>query len=124
MYQLIIATALLFLALLPLLMVVANLAEFKRAPTTGKEEQQISTSVQISVLIPARNEERSIGQALESIVKQSGVKTEVLVLNDHSIDILPKSYAPSPVVTLRSTCLNRWIFRRMEWQAARLLAVS
>lgn len=40
----------------------------------------------ISVLIPARNEERSIRQCVESILKQDYPNFEVIVLNDNSED--------------------------------------
>jgi hypothetical protein len=40
----------------------------------------------ISVLIPARNEERSIAAAVESALASKGVELEVLVLDDHSDD--------------------------------------
>ena len=40
----------------------------------------------ISVLIPARNEEWSIGPAVESVLANVGVELEVVVLDDHSAD--------------------------------------
>ena len=40
----------------------------------------------VSVIIPARNEEASLGQCLESLVSQAGVAFEILVVNDHSSD--------------------------------------
>jgi glycosyltransferase involved in cell wall biosynthesis len=40
----------------------------------------------ISVIIPARNEEASLGACLESLVSQSGVEFEIIVVNDHSTD--------------------------------------
>lgn len=47
--------------------------------TSGKE-------VEVSVIIPARNEEASLGACLESLVSQSGVAFEIIVVNDHSTD--------------------------------------
>lgn len=41
---------------------------------------------QISVIVPARNEETSLGACLESLTAQSGVVFEVLVIDDHSTD--------------------------------------
>lgn len=41
---------------------------------------------QVSVLIPARNEEGRIGACLESVLVQGDVVAEVLVYDDHSID--------------------------------------
>src|ERR1700739_2561840 len=41
---------------------------------------------QVSVIVPARNEEASLGTCLESLVSQSGVDFETIVVNDHSTD--------------------------------------
>lgn len=40
----------------------------------------------VSVIIPARNEEASLGTCLESLVAQTGVDFEVIVVDDHSTD--------------------------------------
>lgn len=40
----------------------------------------------VSVLIPARNEEGSIGACVESVLASTGVELEVIVLDDHSTD--------------------------------------
>ncbi len=50
----------------------------------------------VSVLIPARNEEHSIGAALEAVLGSRGVDFEVIVLDDHSEDAtaaIVQSYA-------------------------------
>jgi len=44
------------------------------------------TTPQLSVIIPARNEETSLGTCLESLISQSGVDFEIIVVNDHSTD--------------------------------------
>jgi len=41
---------------------------------------------QVSVIIPARNEEANLGTCLESLVSQTGVPFEIIVVNDHSTD--------------------------------------
>lgn len=41
---------------------------------------------QVSIIIPARNEEASVGTCLESLVSQTGVPFEIIVVNDHSTD--------------------------------------
>jgi glycosyltransferase involved in cell wall biosynthesis len=46
--------------------------------TTGKPE--------VSVIVPARNEEASLGACLESLVSQAGLEFEIIVVNDHSTD--------------------------------------
>ena len=41
---------------------------------------------EVSVIIPARNEEASLGTCLESLASQSGMEFEIIVVNDHSTD--------------------------------------
>src|SRR5579864_204544 len=40
----------------------------------------------VSVIIPARNEEACLGDCLKSLVAQTGVAFEIIVVDDHSID--------------------------------------
>ena len=40
----------------------------------------------VSVIIPARNEEGCLGDCLQSLVAQSGVQFEIIVVDDHSTD--------------------------------------
>ncbi len=53
---------------------------------------------QLSVIIPARNEEASLGACLESLVSQSGIDFEILVVNDHSTDRTREIAASFPKV--------------------------
>ncbi len=77
------------LALLPLLMTLNNLRLFQPLPhiserdaiTTEKPEQPM-----VSVLIPARDEEKSIAACLESILQCTSVPIEVIVWDDNSTD--------------------------------------
>jgi glycosyltransferase involved in cell wall biosynthesis len=41
---------------------------------------------EVSIIIPARNEEASLASCLESLVGQTGVAFEIIVVNDHSTD--------------------------------------
>lgn len=41
---------------------------------------------QVSIIIPARNEEASLGSCLESLVAQTGIPFEIIVVDDHSTD--------------------------------------
>ena len=41
---------------------------------------------EVSVIVPARNEEASLGTCLESLASQAGVDFEIVVVNDHSTD--------------------------------------
>ena len=47
---------------------------------------EISGKPEVSVIIPARNEEVSLGACLESLVSQAGAEFEIIVINDHSTD--------------------------------------
>jgi hypothetical protein len=42
--------------------------------------------IEVSVIVPARNEEASLAACLESLVSQNGVKCEILVVDDASSD--------------------------------------
>lgn len=55
---------------------------------------------EVSVIIPARNEEASLGACLESLVSQTGVDFEVIVVNDHSTDRTGEIAASFPGVRL------------------------
>ena len=55
----------------------------------------------VSVIVPARNEEQSLGRCLESLVAQQGVAFEVLVVDDSSTDrtrAIAESFAPAQVM--------------------------
>ena len=41
---------------------------------------------EVSVIVPARNEEACLGMCLESLIRQKGVDFEVLVVDDGSTD--------------------------------------
>lgn len=66
-------------ALAPALLFVINLCRY-RAPE-GK-----TNGAPVSVLIPARDEERNIGQCLDCVLQSRGVALEVIVLDDGSTD--------------------------------------
>lgn len=44
------------------------------------------THPEVSIIIPARNEEPILGGCLESLVLQAGLSFEIIVVNDHSTD--------------------------------------
>jgi glycosyltransferase involved in cell wall biosynthesis len=48
--------------------------------------QTVERALEVSVIVPARNEEASLAACLESLVAQSGVPFEVIVVDDHSTD--------------------------------------
>jgi cellulose synthase/poly-beta-1,6-N-acetylglucosamine synthase-like glycosyltransferase len=61
----------------------------------------------VSVLIPARNEERVIGATLAGLLASRGVEIEVVVLDDGSTD-------------RTAEIVRGFATRRLEWEAARL----
>ncbi|WP_225889986.1 glycosyltransferase [Indioceanicola profundi] len=75
-----IAAMALALALLPLLLGLWNLLLFR----TPKDAPPPGTAV--SILIPARNEESNIGDAVRAALSSTGLELEVVVLDDHSTD--------------------------------------
>jgi glycosyltransferase involved in cell wall biosynthesis len=52
----------------------------------------------VSVIIPARNEEASLGTCLESLVAQTGVDFEIIVVDDNSTDRTPEIARSFPKV--------------------------
>ncbi len=81
MIYLLYASLLLILAALPVLMVARNLPLFHRAAASNA-----SDSTPVSVLIPARDEEQGIADAVQSILENGHVELEVIVMDDHSTD--------------------------------------
>jgi len=77
----ILAYATLALALLPAVVTAVNLAFF-RAPPPGR----LAPPPKVSLLIPARDEEANVGDALRAALASKGVELEVVVLDDGSTD--------------------------------------
>jgi Glycosyl transferase family 2 len=75
----------LVLAAIPALLFHANLREYRPPPAASRLPGD-ANGRSLSVLIPARNEERTIGAALQSVLASRGVEFEVVVLDDHSDD--------------------------------------
>jgi len=53
---------------------------------TASEKTDLSSPPVVSVIVPARNEEASVAACLESLVGQSGLEFEVVVVDDASTD--------------------------------------
>ena len=75
-----IAVASCLLAVVPAALFLRNLALYRTLPSPGARRECCS------VLIPARNEESNIGDALRSVLQSEGVDFEVVVLDDSSTD--------------------------------------
>lgn len=70
-----------FFTLLQLLIAFVNLLFMSKLRTENISEKPL-----VSVLIPARNEEKNIGHVLEDLLNQDYQQIEVIVLNDMSDD--------------------------------------
>lgn len=68
-----------------LLNTIVNL-RLLRAPTTAASLDDMDEAPLISILVPARNEERSIAQCVESLAQQDYPHCEIIVLDDQSED--------------------------------------
>ena len=79
---LVLAWAGLLLAALPALLTVANLRLFRPPP----EPSAGGPLPPVSVLVPARNEERAIGRLVADVLASEGVDLELVVLDDSSDD--------------------------------------
>ncbi len=56
------------------------------APVIKSTKDLPNSDCLISVLVPARNEEKNIGKCIENLIKQDYPNSEILVLDDHSTD--------------------------------------
>lgn len=70
-------------AAIPAALYIWNSFLFCEPPQVNPETDRVPV---ISVLIPARNEERGIDSCLESVLASRNVEIEVIVLDDHSTD--------------------------------------
>ncbi len=77
--------ACLIFAVIPCAMFLWNIGVYRRLPK-ARHEAASDNSLRISVLIPARNEEKNIEAALRSILANDYSGYEVIVMNDHSTD--------------------------------------
>ena len=80
------AIAVLVLALAPLFLALWNLTIYRRPEVAAG-------CPSVSVLIPARNEERNIAAAVEAVLASEGVALELVVLDDGSTDRTPEILA-------------------------------
>jgi glycosyltransferase involved in cell wall biosynthesis len=51
-----------------------------------EQPQTAQTRPEVSIIVPARNEEACLGACLRSLLRQNGVAFEVIVVDDHSTD--------------------------------------
>jgi hypothetical protein len=90
----------LVLAALYVWLFFANLATFRRAPLPREGRPP----PRVSILIPARDEEKFIGACVEAALSSRAVEVEVVVLDDHSADgtsgIVREAQARDPRVRL------------------------
>jgi len=81
--SLVLAICALVFAAIPALMFLGNLPLFQVSPAVCVDDQ---SAAEVSVLIPARDEEAGISDCVTTSLESRGVTVEVLVLDDHSSD--------------------------------------
>jgi glycosyltransferase involved in cell wall biosynthesis len=59
-------------------------------------------AVEVSVVVPARNEEANIANCLRSLIDQAGVSYEVVVVDDHSTDATRNIAQSFPVLVVEA----------------------
>ncbi|WP_406697280.1 glycosyltransferase family A protein [Singulisphaera sp. Ch08] len=72
--------------LLSLVVAIQFSATLRRITWNPPRDDGSTHEAKVSVVIPARDEEQDIAQALQSVLNQVGVDLEVVVINDHSSD--------------------------------------
>lgn len=75
-----------FGVLLPLVTNVLNQLVFGKSPTHSDRTDNSEETPEVSILIPARDEENNIENVVRSALKCKGAQIEIIVLDDHSTD--------------------------------------
>jgi len=70
------------------------------AEQTSAVSERANAESTVSVIVPARNEEASLRTCLESLIAQTGVQFEIIVVNDHSTDRTREIAASFPGVRI------------------------
>jgi chlorobactene glucosyltransferase len=79
------AGVVIFLTVL-LLVALSNLWAFKRLEAQAARQPRLEHGQRVSILVPARDEEKTIVQCIKSLLAQDYPNFEVLALDDHSQD--------------------------------------
>ncbi len=87
---LVLAWAGLILAFVPAFLTLANLRIFRPPPPAppGEKDRPL-----VSVLVPARNEEQAIGRLVADVLASTGIRLELVILDDASTDATPRIVA-------------------------------
>ena len=67
-------------------LIKSMLASFRFTPYLDKFENTSKSSPKVSIILPARNEEKFIGKCLDSLIKQDYENYEIIVIDDSSDD--------------------------------------
>jgi hypothetical protein len=79
---------------------VGTAAFGRPAEQSSAESARADGAPTISIIVPARNEEISLGTCLESLATQTGVQFEIIVVDDHSTDRTREIAASFPAVRI------------------------
>lgn len=71
----------------------AGLGAFNLRLVRTPEKRPVTSGTLVSILIPARNEESNIGDAIEAALASTGVDVEIVVMDDGSTDRTPEIVA-------------------------------
>jgi len=69
-----------------IVLIKSMLRTFNESPFLDKFEKKEHEKPKVSVILPARNEEKFIGKCLNSLVNQDYVNYEIIAINDSSED--------------------------------------
>ncbi len=85
MTAMVLAWVTLALVLLPAVVILGNVRQFRRLPPRSSGDHPVG----VSVLIPARNEQEHLADAVRSVLANRQVELELIVLDDGSTDRTP-----------------------------------
>jgi hypothetical protein len=80
----------LILAAIPLVLHLLNLLSYRHPPRPAPGGPAVPAVPAVSVLIPARNEAANLEAAVSSVLANTGVEFEVVLLDDQSTDATPR----------------------------------
>ena len=75
-----------FAAVASLVVAISFLAGLKHMSWRSRPSAGLCWPIRLSVIIPARDEEQDLAEGLRSVLAQTDVELEVIVVNDHSSD--------------------------------------
>jgi cellulose synthase/poly-beta-1,6-N-acetylglucosamine synthase-like glycosyltransferase len=96
-----------------------------KIPALKKGKNLNNLSHKLSILIPARNEEKNLGQLLPSLARQTLKPHEIIVIDDHSEDATAEVARKAGCIVMRSKDLPEgWTGKPWAcWQGTQKAAI-